>query len=55
VRQPEDDLGVVVEDLVDVRGRQAGLLDVEEVLPVRLEREQDRVVAAGEQMPFWIG
>src|SRR4030095_14028477 len=38
-------LGVVVEDLVDVLGWQAGLADVVECLPIRLEGEPDRVVA----------
>ena len=38
-------LGIMVEDLVDVLGWQAGLADVVERLPVRLEGEQDRIVA----------
>src|SRR5437867_7881808 len=36
--QAQDDLSVVVEDLVHVRGRQARLAEIEEILPVRLER-----------------
>ena len=48
--EPEDDLRVVVEDLLDVRGRQDRLVQVVEILPVRLEREQDGIVAPGDEM-----
>ena len=48
--QAQDDLSVVVEDLVDVRGRQARLLEVEEILSVRFEREQDGIVAPRHEM-----
>src|SRR5215471_8471018 len=50
VLESQDDLGVVVEDLVDVLGGQAALADVVERLPVRLEGEQDRVVAPRHEM-----
>jgi hypothetical protein len=42
VLEPQESLGVVVEDLVDVRSRQARLADVVERRPIRLEGEQDR-------------
>jgi hypothetical protein len=42
VLEPQESLGVVVEDLVDVRGRQARLADVVERLPIRLEGKQVR-------------
>src|SRR5207249_5637992 len=50
VRRAQDGLGVVVEDLVDVAGRQACLAEVVEVLPVRLEGEQHRIVAPGHEV-----
>ena len=40
----------MVEDLIDVRDRQAGLADVVERLPVRLEGKQDRIVAPRHQV-----
>jgi hypothetical protein len=42
VLEPQESLGVVVEDLVDVHRRQARPADVVERLPVGLEGEQDR-------------
>src|SRR5262245_6526034 len=50
VREPQDDLGIVVEDLVDVLGGQDRVAQIKEVLPVRLEREQDGIVAARHQV-----
>src|SRR5207245_4274569 len=47
--EPQDDLGVVVKNLVHVLDRQDRLAEIEEVLPVRLEGEEDGVVAAGHQ------
>src|SRR4029453_15857582 len=48
--QSQDDLGVVVKNFVDVRGRQHRLAQIEEVLPIRLERQQDRIVAPGHEV-----
>src|SRR6266545_1576783 len=48
--QAQDDLSVVVQDLVHVRGRQARLVEIEEILPIRLEREEDRIVAPRHEM-----
>jgi hypothetical protein len=42
VLEPQESLGVVVEDLVDVHRRQARPADAVERLPVGLEGEQDR-------------
>jgi hypothetical protein len=50
VLKAQEYLGVVIEDLVDVLGRQACFSDVMEGLPVRLEGEQDRVVAPRHQV-----
>ena len=50
VLQAQDDLSVVVKDLVHVRGRQARLAEIEEILPVRLEREKDGIVAPRHEM-----
>ncbi len=46
VLKAQEYLGVVVEDLVDVLGRQTCLTDVVKRLPVSLEGEQDRVVTS---------
>src|SRR5215472_6608890 len=50
VRESQHDLRVVVQDLVDVLGRQDRLAQIEEVLAIALEREQDGIVAAGHQV-----
>jgi hypothetical protein len=42
VLEPQESLGVVVEDLVDVHRRQARPADAVERLPVGLKGEQDR-------------
>src|SRR5262245_2001105 len=48
--ETQEYLGIVVEDLVDIFGRQAALADIVERLPVRLEGKQDRVVAPGHEV-----